>query len=200
MDNRCLAFSSVNGSFMKGRKCCKGTKCCFAEFQWSQVAPSRLPKLLSPLVPFPGSASWTFHQNFMIKWTCVICRERNGKQLEWVKMSGVPLGEKNDFSPPCPIFFESCWQNWYYPNVCGRCKGSFLGPSALEEGGRTDKHSSSKLTDVTCPWYMLAVASFPTSISFWVLSVPDWYSFKVNPVFPYKPLLVAFILAVCKVP
>lgn len=123
--------------------------------------------------------------------------ERNWSGSRWV---GLPWEKKMIFSPPCPIFFESCWQNWYYPNVCGRCKGSFLGPSALEEGGRTDKHSSSKLTDVTCPWYMLAVASFPTSISFWVLSVPDWYSFKVNPVFPYKPLLVAFILAVCKVP
>lgn len=119
--------------------------------------------------------------------------ERELSGLRWVG----GLLRKGCWFFPCPIFFEAYWQHWCYPNVCGRCQGTFLGPAVLEEDRElTSIFPAKSVIDLTCPWHILAI-SFPTNISFWaVLCVLDWSTFGVLSVFPYKPPPVEFILAV----
>lgn len=97
------AWHSVNGSLLRGsnyeRKMMSGN--------WVLA----LPTLTDPKPPLPVSlifssspihlpapASLSFNQNLMIKWICIVCRERNWKGAEWVDMSWRPPEKRLDFS------------------------------------------------------------------------------------------------------
>lgn len=102
----------------------------------------------------------------------------------------------------CLVFLYSYWQRRYYSDVCERCKGVSLGPAVLEEDrdNRQACFPGNPVIHLACPWHSLAqVFFFYKHISFWiVLFAPDWYNFRSMAVFPYKPLLVEFILVVCR--
>ena len=131
-----------------------------------------------------GSASWSFHQNLMIKWVCVICRERSSdlSGLRWIGSS-----------PKRLLTFPLS----YIPCITRRCRNPFSVLQFLRTVRQTSVFPADSIIDLTCLWPALTRLFFPTDTSFWVvLCVPDRCCCGVMLAFPYKYLLVEFILAV----